>query len=84
MVRYSSRLLSTLEQIEVNTTEQVYIDKAIYQLKNEKQREKVVVKNLVRDLRLIMIHNHRLSKPALALFNQLDKPSLGRFPQFPF
>lgn len=46
MVRYSSRLLSTLEQIEVNTTEQVYIDKAIYQLKNEKQREKVVVKNL--------------------------------------
>lgn len=46
MVRYSSSLLSTLEQIEVNTTEQVYIDKAIYQLKNEKQREKVVVKNL--------------------------------------
>ncbi|CDX66613.1 hypothetical protein [Leuconostoc citreum] len=46
MVRYSSHLLSTLEQIEVNTTEQVYIDKAIYQLKNEKQREKVVVKNL--------------------------------------
>lgn len=40
MVRYSSSLLSTLEQIEVNTTEQVYIDKAIYQLKNEKQREK--------------------------------------------
>lgn len=46
MVKYSSSLLSTLEQIEVNTTEQVYIDKAIYQLKNEKQREKVVVKNL--------------------------------------
>ncbi|WP_270314486.1 hypothetical protein [Leuconostoc citreum] len=55
MVKYSSSLLSTLEQIEVNTTEQVYIDKAIYQLKNETQSEKVVVKNLVRDLKLIII-----------------------------
>jgi sulfur relay (sulfurtransferase) DsrF/TusC family protein len=57
MLGCSSSLLSTLEQIEVNTTEQGYIDKAIYQLKNEKQSEKVVVKNLVRDLRLIIIHN---------------------------
>ena len=57
MLWCSSSLLSTLEQIEVNTTEQGYIDKAIYQLKNEKQSEKVVVKNLVRDLRLIIIHN---------------------------
>ena len=56
MLGCSSSLLSTLEQIEVNTTEQGYIDKAIYQLKNEKQSEKVVVKNLVRDLRLIIIH----------------------------
>ena len=57
MLGCSSSLLSTLEQIEVNTTEQGYIDKAIYQLKNEKQSEKVVVKNLVHDLRLIIIHN---------------------------
>lgn len=44
MIEQNTNLLGKLESIEVNEQEQIYINKAIQQLKNEKQSEKIVIK----------------------------------------
>lgn len=77
MTSRNNKLLETLENIQVNEKEQVFVNKAIHQLKHEQLSEKVVIKGLVRDLRSIMINNQKLSEPALKLLNQLNKPYLG-------
>ena len=70
-------LLDQLLTISVSETEQKFVNKAIHQLRDEQQSEKVVVKSLVHDLRTIIIANQKLSEPALKLLNQLNKPDVG-------
>ncbi|WP_337089467.1 hypothetical protein [Leuconostoc pseudomesenteroides] len=70
-------LLDQLLTISVSETEQKFVNKAIHQLRDEQQSEKVVVKSLVHDLRTIIITNQKLSEPALKLLNQLNKPDVG-------
>lgn len=77
MTARNNKLLETLENIQVNEKEQVFVNKAIHQLKHEQLSETVVIKGLVRDLRSIIINNQKLSEPALKLLNQLNKPNLG-------
>lgn len=77
MSETNNNLLGILENIEANEQEQIFINKAIHQLKDEHLSEKIVVKSLVRDLRSIIINNQKLSKPALKLLNELHKPNLG-------
>lgn len=77
MKAQNKNLLETLENTQVNENEQVFVSKAIHQLKNEQLSEKVVIKGLVRDLRSIIINNQKLSEPALKLLNELNKPNLG-------
>lgn len=77
MTAQNKNLLETLENTQVNENEQVFVSKAIHQLKNEQLSEKVVIKGLVRDLRSIIINNQKLSEPALKLLNELNKPNLG-------
>ncbi|MCT4403597.1 hypothetical protein EFT43_01355 [Leuconostoc falkenbergense] len=72
-----NNLLDELLTISVNETEQKFVSKAIHQLKDEQQSEKVVVKSLVHDLRTIIIANQKLSEPGLKLLNQLNKPDVG-------
>ena len=82
MIEQNTNLLGKLESIEVNDQEQIYINKAIQQLKNEKQSEKIVIKCLIRNLRSIILNNHKLSEPALQLLKEFNKPNLEIFPQF--
>ena len=77
MTARNIKLLETLENIQVNEKEQVFVNKAIHQLKQEQLSETVVIKGLVHDLRSIIINNQKLSEPALKLLNQLSKPYLG-------
>lgn len=77
MTTQNKSLLGTLKNIQVNENEQVFVSKAIHQLKNEQLSEKVVIKGLVRDLRSIILNNQKLSDPALKLLNELNKPNLG-------
>jgi len=72
-----NNLLDELITISVNETEQKFVNKAIHQLRDEQQSEKVVVKNLVYDLKSVIINNQKLSEPALKLLNQLNKPDVG-------
>ncbi|MDI6666364.1 hypothetical protein QMA56_01420 [Leuconostoc falkenbergense] len=72
-----NNLLDELITISVNETEQKFVNKAIHQLRDEQQSEKVVVKNLVHDLKSVIINNQKLSEPALKLLNQLNKPDVG-------
>ena len=77
MTAQNNKLLETLENIQVNEKEQVFVNKAIHQLKDEQLSEKVVIKGLVRDLRSIILNNQKLSDPALKLLSELNKPNLG-------
>ena len=77
MSERKNNLLDELITISVNETEQKFVNKAIHQLKDEQQSEKVVVKSLVHDLRTIIIANQKLSEPGLKLLNQLNKPDVG-------
>jgi len=72
-----NNLLDELLTISVNETEQKFVNKAIHQLRDEQQSEKVVVKNLVYDLKSVIINNQKLSEPGLKLLNQLNKPDVG-------
>ncbi|HCU42033.1 hypothetical protein N2F28_01450 [Leuconostoc falkenbergense] len=77
MSERKNNLLDELITISVNETEQKFVNKAIHQLRDEQQSEKVVVKNLVYDLKSVIINNQKLSEPALKLLNQLNKPDVG-------
>lgn len=77
MSERKNNLIDELITISVNETEQKFVSKAIHQLRDEQQSEKVVVKNLVYDLKSVMINNQKLSEPALKLLNQLNKPDVG-------
>lgn len=77
MSERKNNLLDELITISVNETEQKFVNKAIHQLRDEQQSEKVVVKNLVYDLKSDIINNQKLSEPALKLLNQLNKPDVG-------
>ncbi|MFT8939446.1 hypothetical protein [Leuconostoc falkenbergense] len=77
MSERKNNLLDELITISVNETEQKFVSKAIHQLRDEQQSEKVVVKNLVYDLKSVIINNQKLSEPALKLLNQLNKPDVG-------
>lgn len=77
MSERKNNLLDELITISVNETEQKFVNKAIHQLRDEQQIEKVVVKNLVYDLKSVIINNQKLSEPALKLLNQLNKPDVG-------
>lgn len=77
MSERKNNLLDELIKISVNETEQKFVNKAIHQLRDEQQSEKVVVKNLVYDLKSVIINNQKLSEPALKLLNQLNKPDVG-------
>ncbi|MDI6552435.1 hypothetical protein [Leuconostoc falkenbergense] len=72
-----NNLLDELITISVNETEQKFVNKAIHQLRDEQQSEKVVVKNLVHNLKSVIINNQKLSEPALKLLNQLNKPDVA-------
>ena len=72
-----NNLLDELLTISVNETEQKFVNKAIHQLRDEQQSEKVVVKNLVHNLKSVIINNQKLSEPALKLLNQLNKPDVA-------
>lgn len=76
MSERKNNLLDELITISVNETEQKFVNKAIHQLRDEQQSEKVVVKNLVYDLKSVIINNQKLSEPALKLLNQLNKPDV--------
>lgn len=77
MSERKNNLLDELITISVNEIEQKFVNKAIHQLRDEQQSEKVVVKNLVYDLKSVIINNQKLSEPALKLLNQLNKPDVG-------
>ncbi|CCJ66250.1 MULTISPECIES: hypothetical protein [Leuconostoc] len=77
MSERKNNLIDELITISVNETEQKFVSKAIHQLRDEQQSEKVVVKNLVYDLKSVIINNQKLSEPALKLLNQLNKPDVG-------
>lgn len=77
MSERKNNLIDELITISVNETEQKFVNKAIHQLRDEQQSEKVVVKNLVYDLKSVIINNQKLSEPALKLLNQLNKPDVG-------
>lgn len=77
MTAQNKNLLETLKSIQVNEKEQVFVNKAIHQLKDEQLNENVVIKGLVRDLRSIILNNQKLSDPALKLLSELNKPNLG-------
>ncbi len=77
MSERKNNLLDELITISVNETEQKFVNKAIHQLRDEQQSEKVVVKNLVYDLKSVIINNQKLSEPALKLLNQINKPDVG-------
>ena len=77
MSERKNNLLDELITISVNETEQKFVNKAIHQLRDEQQSEKVVVKNLVYDLKSVIINNQKLSEPGLKLLNQLNKPDVG-------
>lgn len=77
MIKQNNSLLGKLEDIKVNDQEQIFINKAIRQLKDEKQSEKIVIKGLIHDFRSVIINNQKLSDPALNLFNEISKPNLG-------
>lgn len=77
MSERKNNLLDELITISVNETEQKFVNKAIHQLRDEQQSEKVVVKNLVYDLKSVIINNQKLSEPALKLLTQLNKPDVG-------
>ncbi|MGO3624976.1 MAG: hypothetical protein ACTJFB_06295, partial [Leuconostoc falkenbergense] len=63
MSERKNNLLDELITISVNETEQKFVSKAIHQLRDEQQSEKVVVKNLVYDLKSVIINNQKLSEP---------------------
>lgn len=69
-------LLELLPKLDVNSDEQVYINKAIHQLTDEKQSEQVVARGLAKDFRLLAL-NQKLSEQGLKLFTELQKPNFA-------
>lgn len=69
-------LLELLKKIDVNNDEQVHINKAIHQLKDEHQSEQIVSRNLTKDFRSLAL-NQKLSEQGLKLFTDLQKPNFA-------
>lgn len=69
-------LLELLQKLDVNSDEQVYINKAIHQLTDEKQSEQVIVRGLAKDFRSLAL-NQKLSEQGLKLFTELQKPNFA-------
>ncbi|API72840.1 MULTISPECIES: hypothetical protein [Leuconostoc] len=69
-------LLELLQKLDVNSDEQVYINKAIHQLTDEKQSEQVVARGLAKDFRSLAL-NQKLSEQGLKLFTELQKPNFA-------
>ncbi|WP_273950796.1 hypothetical protein [Leuconostoc mesenteroides] len=69
-------LLELLQKLDANSDEQVYINKAINQLTDEKQSEQVIVRGLAKDFRSLAL-NQKLSEQGLKLFTELQKPNFA-------
>lgn len=69
-------LLELLQKLDANSDEQVYINKAIHQLTDEKQSEQVIVRGLAKDFRSLAL-NQKLSEQGLKLFTELQKPNFA-------
>lgn len=69
-------MLELLQKLDVNSDEQVYINKAIHQLTDEKQSEQVVARRLAKDFRSLAL-NQKLSEQGLKLFTELQKPNFA-------
>lgn len=70
-------LLELLQKLDVNSDEQVYVNKAIHQLTDEKQNEQAVTRSLAQDFRSLAL-NQKLSEQGLKLFTELQKPNFAK------
>ncbi|WP_273731595.1 hypothetical protein [Leuconostoc mesenteroides] len=68
--------MELLQKLDVNSDEQVYINKAIHQLTDEKQSEQAVARGLAKDFRSLAL-NQKLSEQGLKLFTELQKPNFA-------
>ncbi|GMA69569.1 hypothetical protein GCM10025879_08150 [Leuconostoc litchii] len=69
-------LLELLQKLDINSDEQVYINKAIHQLTEDKQSEQAVARSLAKDFRSLAL-KQKLSEQGLKMFTELQKPNFA-------
>ncbi|WP_223824497.1 hypothetical protein [Leuconostoc carnosum] len=64
--------MELLQKLDVNSDEQVYINKAIHQLTDEKQSEQVVARGLAKDCRSLAL-NKKLSEQGFKAIHRVTE-----------
>ncbi|MFZ2381558.1 hypothetical protein [Leuconostoc falkenbergense] len=74
MKKDNNHFVELLQNLSLNDEEQFFVNNAIHQLKDNHEREDLVIRNLIGDFRPLAL-KQKLSPQGLQFFTELVKPN---------
>lgn len=74
MKKDNNHFVELLQNLSLNYEEQFFVNNAIHQLKDNHEREDLVIRNLIGDFRPLALQQ-KLSSQGLQFFTELVKPN---------